>query len=438
MTNTTDTTIGRRGFLSGSAAMAGLLATGSLGALTLTGCDPTSSSDNERLTDFIWTYAWPCPRAVYVASQKKIYVGGTTSTGMVSLATFDLTTKTASRVGLVDHQADDHDTPAMLFEPDQKPLIVVADHGRTAYAEQWKGAAPNDVSTLTPSQITWGGPPSYGNLVRKPGSSTVAAIFRGGVDAGQYAAVSTDWGNTWGAPVRMWGGNDYGTHKISADGKTLWMATALNPTNPSNQVRVFQIDLASGVIKNAFGTRTSVQNLWALTGPITSAEQTYAVSGLVAPHALRLFDITNNGDVAIARWDDPDPAVSYRLLRRGASTYTEEVLCSGGVSFGYSSSHYVGGVTFDSDANHLVLSRESAGTWTYERWTCSAGTWSSDVLLTRTAASGHKLARPIVPRGAEGLGYTLVLDISKYSDTRYTDYLADARLVRDLGAYSAT
>ena len=43
-----------------------------------------------------------------------------------------------------------------------------------------------------------------------------------------------------------------------------------------------------------------------------------------------------------------------------------------------------------------------------------------------------------MPRGAEGLGYTLVLDISKYSDTRYTDYLADARLVRDLGAYSAT
>ena len=433
-----DDTIGRRRFLAGGVATAGLLAAGALGATVLAGCDLTSSADAERLEDFIWTYGWSDPRAVYVASQQRIYAGGTTSTGFVSLGIFDTAARTASKVGLVDHRADDHDTPAMLFEPDQPPLILVADHGRTAYAEQWLGAAPYDVSTLTPSQIPWPGPPAYGNLVRRPGTSTVMAIFRGGPATGQYAAVSPDWGVTWGAAVRLWGGSDYGTHKISADGTTLWMALVYNPTNAANQVRVFQVDLASGVIRNVFGTVTSAQNLWALTGPISSAESTYAVPGQVVPHALRLFDVSSDGDLVIARWDDPDLAVSYWLLRRGAATYVEEPICSGGVSFGYSASHYVGGVTFDGDANHLVLCRESSGTWTYERWNCAAGAWSSDVLLTRTPASGHTLARPIVPRGAEGLGLTLVLDISTYSDTRFTDYLADARLVRDLNAFSAT
>jgi hypothetical protein len=91
-------------------------------------------------------------------------------------------------------------------------------------------------------------------------------------------------------------------------------------------------------------------------------------------------------------------------------------------------------MTFDTDADHVLLCRESSGTWTLERWTCVQGVWLSKVLLTRTPASGHKLGRPIVPFGAEGLGYTLVLDIASYSPTTYTSYLTDARLVRDMAA----
>ncbi len=431
-------TLSRRTFLSRSAALAGMTAAGGLGSLGLTACDPTLARASERISDFIWTYGWPCPRAVYLPGTKSLHVGGTTSTGMVSVGTFDIAARTAAKVALVDHQADDHDTPAMLFELDQRPIIVVSDHGRAAYAEQWLGDAPLSVTALTPSQISWGGPPSYGQLVRRPGTSTLMSIFRGGPESGQYAALSRDWGLTWESPVRIWGGPDYATHKITPDGSTLWMATALNPTNPNNEVRVFQVDLASGVIRNAFGARTSLQNFWSLTGPIATGDCTRAVAPLVAPHALRLFDISTNGDVLIARWDTGDPTVSYRLLRRIASpgTYTEEVLVDGGVEFGYTTARYTGGMTFDTDANHVLLCREAAGTWTYERWTCTGASWVREVLVTRDPASGRKLGRPIVPRGAEGLGLTLVLDIAHYSATRYTDYLADAMLVRDLGAYS--
>jgi len=310
---------------------------------------------------------------------------------------------------------------------------------RSFYAEQWLGDAPLSISALAPSTITWDGPPAYGQLVRRPGTSTVMVIFRSGPQSGQYAALSRDWGRTWEQPIRIWGGPDYGTHKITPDGATLWMAMASNPVDPSNEVRVFQVDLASGTIRNGFGTRTSVQNLWALTGPISVGECTRVVAPLVVPHALRLFDVSSDGDVVIARWDAGDPTVSYRLLRRKPSTrtYAEETLVDGGVEFGYSPARYTGGVTFDTDADHLLLCREDAGTWTYERWTRAAGGWATEVLVTRDVTSGRTLGRPIVPRGAEGLGLTLVLDIAHYSATRYTDYLADAMLVRDLGAYSA-
>jgi hypothetical protein len=347
----------------------------------------------------------------------------------------DLAGHTVSRVPLVKHQADDHDTPGMLWEPDQPPLIMNGDHGRTAYLEQWTGPSPQTFGPFTATSVnTAGETPSYPELIRRPGTSSVVAIWRGRSLSGQYASQSTDWGTTWGAPVNLWGYLEYATHKISADGRTAWFAEARNPADTLNEIRVWKADLATGAISNAAGTKTSPQILWAPSGPVSSGLMDRPVLPLAAGSWLRLFDISSNGDILFARWNDGDATVSYRLLTRSGSTWTESTLCDGGVPFGYITAHYVGGASFDGGADNILLCREAGGTWTLERWRRGT-TWSTDVLLTRT--DGRKLARPIVPRGSEGLGYVLVLDIHSYSATSYTSYLADARLVRDLGATNA-
>jgi hypothetical protein len=409
--------------------------------LGLLGCNPVSvTNDDETIHDLTWTYGWPCPRAVYSAAEQRIFLGGNSSKGLVQVGMIDLQAHSTQTIPLVQWVPDDHDTPGMLWEADQPPLLVAADHDRLAYGLQWVGDTPLDFGNLVESQLPWDAPPSYGQLIRRPGTSTVLVVFRGGTAGnGQYVKTSTDWGTTWGPQYEFWGGPDYGTHRISADGGTMWMAAAYNPDNTTNQVEVFQADLASGAIRDATGTHTSARNLWSLTGSLEKVILTRPFPTLSPPNFLRLFDVSPNGDLLLARWQTGDTTGSYRLLRRSSTgTYTEETLCDGGVPFGYTSSWYLGGMTFDTDANHILMCRESSGTWTLERWTCTAGVWSSSILLTRSASSGHKLARPIVPVGSEGLGLTLVLDVASYSATSYTSYLTDARLVRDLTSISGS
>lgn len=426
--------IPRRRFLAGGTSSIGLLALTGLGTLTLAACDPSASYDSEVIPDLIWTYGWSSPRAVYDSTHKRIFVGGSTHDGWVTVGAIDVRGHRVMRRALVQHEPDDHNTPGMLWEPDLPPLILYGDHDRTPHLEQWTAPTPLAFGSFSRRTVsTNGDTPSYAELIRKPGTSTVLAVWRGRATIGQFASLSNDWGVHWGPPVNIWQHFKYGTHKVSADGSTLWFALANHPRSAVNEIRVWKADLATGVITNATGTVAQPQNLWALAGPIDHAPLDRAVLPQAFGSRIRLFDISNNGDLLFARWRDGDRTVSYRLMRRTGSTWVETTLCDGGVPFGYNAAHYVGGAVFDGGPDSIVLCREASGTWTLERWRHD-GAWHTNVILTRE--DGRKLARPIIPQGSEGLGYTLLLDIHSYSATSFTSFRTDARLVRDLGAWA--
>jgi hypothetical protein len=391
---------------------------------------------HDEVPDLIGSW-WTVPQAVEVGGT--VHLGGISSSG---------TTKVASVAGdgsvethdLVDLPTDDHNTPALLVEPDLAPLVAVAAHSKYPWVSLFRGEVPGDLSTLGGEhQVGWSGTfRSYAHLYRRPGTATIKVVTRGGALSGWYGAQSEDGGATWGPEVRAWPFS-YGTSRAGTgtDGRPAWwFASSQNPSSSSNAVHVWQVDQASGEIRDASGPVVSTQNWWAQDGPVRSVETSEAVPRVFAPERIRLLDVGPDGSLLVARWyDEDDGTVDYVVLDHdGDGTWTPSLTLNGGVPFGYEVSRYVGGARFDTGSGDVVLVREHSaagapGTWTLERWRDDGGAWSSDELYR--VDGGRKLARPLVPAGGEGGGTVLVQVLDAYSPTSYKHWTSRIIVLRD-------
>ncbi len=260
---------------------------------------------------------------------------------------------------------------------------------------------------------------------------------------------------------------------ITRVGNTFWAFATSDPTpsgDPTAAVTTyfFKGTVAdAGTMRNAAGA--TIGSLWGAAPapgvPLIAlgsggADLVYTASG---NEGVRWYDMARGGDAIVAlRFDrrdfdvddagqpvqpgrNPENGGTYAVLRRTgsatANVWAWETIVPSGKPFGAYKSVYVGGAVFerdDANANALIAVVESGGIWSVRRYVRSgaayaAGTWTEDAVLY-TAPAGHKLGRPRIPTGAEGLTagdrVFVVSEYTHYSILNFTDFHAMQKVVK--------
>ncbi|MHC3366576.1 hypothetical protein ACYAFX_03470 [Rhodococcus aetherivorans] len=394
---------------------------------------------------------WCLPRTLEDATRGKFWQGGITRKGIQGITEFDTLTGTArwhSICGL-DGGQDDHNVPAFLIEGDKPPLVAYSWHNRTATMAVRRGAVTGELSSLGPEEIlavTSEAYPitqtSYAQLLRKPGTDTVALMYRAqGTFGGWYTSISTDWGVTWQAPYRLTS-LGYQHFTLSADGTVAHFVAADHPTNTATlRTRRFDVTLATGAITNPVTGAVLKQNFWDPATTTIAETIMHAVNDLTKPSATRLFDVSPDGTrilqmkfqtSAVGSGTPTEADLStgvYVVNRWDGSAWVEEPICSSGRPFGYFFAFYTAGAVFGADGSSVILGREIGGLWTVERWVRDgAGVWSQAAVLHR-ALAGRSIGRPQIPTNTRSEAHVTFGEYTTYAADSFEDYYGIQKLL---------
>ncbi|QWY84723.1 hypothetical protein SEA_YUNGMONEY_37 [Gordonia phage YungMoney] len=396
-----------------------------------------SKDDGMTVADFMNSW-WCLPRFIHDPIRSRSVLGGITRGGDQRLGVYDLR-KAGSRdvpLSVERFEPDDHNVPAFLVPDDRAPIVAYTYHDRTNKLHYRIGITPGDVDNLGPEQIidltsviSGITGTSYMQLLRKPGTATVAMMFRvsGGSNIGWWKVISTDWGATWGTPVKLHG-KSYQTWKQVGD--VIHVAVTDNPTSNVG-IYQFKINLATGAITRPDGTAID-SDFWTTTTAITITSQALFLISSTLPESIRLLDVAPDGQsvlIATFNHNDLDSGV-FKVVRRNSSNQlVTEVLGPTGRPFGYESSFYIGGGCFGRTSTEVFAAREQIGQWRMNRWGSSAGTWSIAETVY-TAPWGAKLGRPQIPHEGEGSNLLAFGQYWRYLPAVYTDYYAEQKIMR--------
>lgn len=390
---------------------------------------------------------WALPCAVFDPIRNLVHVTGVTRGSTLKIGTFDFGLKEVREtyLGSLARPADDHYTPALLWDPvdgveSNEPLAVWSAHDleNDFFIRKGKSFDLESLGTevvFTPTNAT---SVSYATILQRPTAvDTIALTGRMTVSGviGTYMVRSTDRGATWTGPYRLHG-KDYFTWRLSADRNTAYCVATPHPissANPEPIPYVFKINLVTGDMTAMIDTVTSIGNLWTdtpagTTAIIASAEMNAVVTS-DATYTYRVLDISPDGTAVllakIARADLTNG--TYVVRRLTAGVWSTETIGLTGKPFGYDASFYVGGGVFDADADTIYLVQESGSIWSLDRWTCSASTWTKGANI-RTAPAGSKIGRPRVPLNAEGLGIITWGEYVRYASATFQDFYGHQRI----------
>lgn len=392
------------------------------------------------VTDAFFTYNWTQPNFQWNAARKRVYGGITTAGGQAEAVIFDRRSGRVERIPVGTTLPDDHNAAAVYVPPDEDKASVTAlsghavDNSLRIRMSKVPGAL-NNLSDETVIDTTAGGPASYARIWHRYGTQSIAVMARCGGSwwfaRATSATYDRDGTTSWQTLVRFHG-KPYMVHRRVGNTNTMHVVVGQHPTESSDNMQgawYMQVNLDTGAITRADGG-TIDPSFWTLATVIPTANLSVASPVVTYPTTFRLFDVGPGGSVLIGRFNIGAGSMTYTVRRRSGSTWTDETLVSSGAPFGYTQSMYVGGCIFGATEDEIYLCRESAGVWTLERWTRSAGTWSiAQTLLTRS--DGRKLARPVVPEGGwdDPDCPLVVAEIHSYASDSYDEFLADVVLV---------
>lgn len=392
--------------------------------------------------------SWWC-RPNCVKDGNRVHVTGVGDGGQTAVVTYDLGGNTGTKALLRDEADDDHNTPAILVPDDLPPLVAIAGHSAAETIAVRVGAAIGDVASLAAAAETlvdFDGTVSYATLIRKPGTQTVGILTRATISSvsGWWMKVSTDWGATWGTAIRITG-QEYLTYKLDGAGSAHFVSLPSHPTAASNHsLYYFRVDLTTGYMYNAAGTRWSTtKEFWTTDTPMPSGNMTRMRQAYTTDspyNTWRVLDIGPDGSILACRFNTATPEDGgqygvFRFATTGASAPTSpdastpddptrgwvwEPIVASGVPVGYNQSAYVGGGVFGESDDAVYLAREASGRWALERWDKHAtfGWYVSREIDTKHTI---KLGRPLVPWGAEGDGILTAIEYAYYG-TGSTSY----------------
>lgn len=355
-----------------------------------------------RVTDLMSSW-WCTPKAVEMGG--RVYVSSVKSTGANRVISVDLSDPSdIDTFTLMTNESDDHNAAALLIPTDKPPLVFYARHNQDTLLRYRKGTVIGDITSLGAQQtISLAGQTTYAQLWRRPGTDEVHVWTRERVSgAPRYwrNAYSTDYASTWSTPRRVFdfGGSQQGyigTVPIAADPDRLRVALTGHPTSSTfHDIYYCEVDMDSGDVTLRDGTvMGNIKSGTSLPISVSTLDKVVDTD-TAGGHNARLFDIGDGPapEVFYGDWTSDANMIYYRSTWDGAAWAITSVVAAG-VTFGYFANiHYNGGIMVprDSPGDVCYLSRESAGTWSIEKWEFS-GSWS----LAQVLQSGtEKVVRP--------------------------------------------
>lgn len=383
-----------------------------------------------RLDNAVYDW-WAQP--VSVNDRAYTWVGSIASAGTVRVAKVNRAAgsyqwATLSAIGDIYH--DEHNTPALAFE-DTKPCLMAfyTQHG-TDNIMRYRTINRTTLAVGPLKTLTFSTTITYAQIIRN--GTRLMLLTRAG-DSWRYR-TSDDFGTTWSAEKVLINATGYGQvysllKPTPGDGDLNHLAFYGHPLTSSFRNVVYaQIHLQSGEVTLVNGQL--IGNINDPAGPNLRPEQLQPAITPGTGFKVRLLDvytIRNRPAIAYAVWNaganEAGPATYKVKMYQDNNTWTTPPWSlAAGAPFGYDPAiHYLGGMAIGRD-NSVYTSRETNGTWIFEKWAWSETLGTFTLAHTIARDTTQKLARPYVP-ARDGVTAVTINRLQTY--TSYTNYVSD-------------
>jgi hypothetical protein len=334
---------------------------------------------------------------------------------------------------------DDHSAPTVEEFPNGQLCCAYTGHNETTDVK-YRISSDGDPANLGAAVtcITTPATNSYAQLYIH-GTDTIFVLTRNSTTNWDIAK-STNKGTNWTRKKRLVTISGMPTAdqvyiqtgRVDADNLRCFVIP--HPTNVQNVLRVFNLNLSTGVMSDDAGTIGTIEDGTNDTA-LSAFADLPAIRTPAASRSQRLLDVRDDGgaillaDFVTATGSD----LKYYIGRlTGANYYTAahwtfNEICDAGAMFA-SATLYPGGATFDrvSPTDSIFLCRESgpihSGAWILERRT-TADSWATNSVASQIKVRSAKTVRPVSPRGAvEGVGRVMWQEGSEAVANAYTDF----------------
>src|SRR6266568_895773 len=383
-----------------------------------------------RLDNAVYDW-WAQP--VSVNDRAYTWVGSIASAGTVRVAKVNRAAgsyqwATLSAIGDIYH--DEHNTPALAFE-DTKPYLMAfyTQHG-TDNIMRYRTINRTTLAVGPLKTLTFSTTITYAQIIRN--GTRLMVLTRAG-ESWRYR-TSGDFGTTWSAEKVLINATGYGRvysllKPTPGDGDLNHLAFYGHPLTSSFRNVVYaQIHLQSGEVTLVNGQL--IGNINDPAGPNLRPEQLQPAITPGTGFKVRLLDvytIRNRPAIAYAVWNaganEAGPATYKVKMYQDNNTWTTPPWSlAAGAPFGYDPAiHYLGGMAIGRD-NSVYTSRETNGTWIFEKWAWSETLGTFTLAHTIARDTTQKLARPYVP-ARDGVTAVTINRLQTY--TSYTNYVSD-------------
>ncbi|GAB4429180.1 MAG: hypothetical protein OHK0039_47780 [Bacteroidia bacterium] len=407
--------------------------------------DPATGQDAETYRTLAFDGAW-CwfsdPRAVYHEGRhRRTYAGWIDSYGDVTVGYLDHETgKIRTHVLHDGLEVDDHDNPALIFDPTGRLLVFFSKHSSRSPISLYIAAAPEQIDAWEPVRTLdlnpyaaypgWEGSYTYVNPVYLPAEDRFYLFWRG-IDSKPTFATSDDHGRTWSAgrlcilPERSYAfRRPY--LKVAGNGrdKIFFAFTDGHPRNePTNAI--YCMYYQAGSYYRIDGTRIGAVE----AGPVAPADASRVYDA--AQGRAWVWDIAVDAEdrpaLVYARFPDDSTHIYCHARWDGRRWQTQDLADGGGwfpetpAGTSEREPHYAGGVVLDhEDPQTLYLSVRRDSVFEIERWQRGKGKNWQVTALTRGSRKDN--IRPVAVRNATGDNPLQVLWLCSTRYVHYTDY----------------
>lgn len=269
-------------------------------------------------------------------------------------------------------ELDDHNSPSIATSQGRDLIVFWQRHGASSQINYWK--APEGTFNFGAKQVIYfPGTVTYSQIAHY--QNTIYVFTR--VDAYfWYFVKSTDWGNTWSTPVKLFDGVAFGGQHymlikpFPSDPTKYQMVFYGHPTSSTwRDVTYGEFDITNGNITspNGFTANLSGTNL-----PIVNSSLSIAWTPPAGDYKIRLFDVgIKHGKPVIlgGRFNSVDLNATYRFIHLDSgNTWVETPLIRSNGAFdnGLGRMYAYGGCFDNNNSNKVYLAYKYNGANHYQ------------------------------------------------------------------------
>jgi hypothetical protein len=302
---------------------------------------------------------------------------------------------------------DDHGSPAILVEPDNRLTVFWSGHNGAAmhYRTTLRPADINAWSPAraVPSQLSGNLGFTYPNPVLLSAEQNLLYLFWRGSDYSADVTTRTPDGAWRPAHRVIFNRGQRPYVKVAADGRSTISIAYTNGHPRETTTSIYYAAYRAGWLRHASGRPIARLG----SGPIAPGRGDLVYDGARTHVSAWVWDVAldhrDRPAIVYATFPRPNDHM-YWYARWSGGRWTSHLMTHAGptISPGTIETEYSGGITLDhADPSTVYVSRKVRGRFEIERWRTADGgrTWRH-ATVARSADAGS--VRPVVPRGPAG------------------------------------